>query len=36
MLFRAAFGYLPLAFVFAGAAMVVTQLLLSVTDDLCG
>jgi type IV secretion system protein TrbL len=36
MLFRAAFGYLPLAFVFAGAAMVVTQLLVSVTDDLCG
>lgn len=36
MLFRAAFGYLPLAFVFAGAAMVVTQLLLSITDDLCG
>jgi hypothetical protein len=36
MLFRAAFGYLPLAFVFAGAAMAVTQLLLSVTDDLCG
>jgi hypothetical protein len=36
MLFRAAFGYLPLAFVFAAAAMVVTQLLLSITDDLCG
>ncbi len=36
MLFRAAFGYLPLAFVFAGAAMVVTQLLLAITDDLCG
>ena len=36
ILLRSGFGYLPLAFVFAGAAIVATQLLVSVTDDLAG
>ncbi len=34
ILLRSAFGYLPMAFIFAGAAIVATQLLLSVTDGL--
>ena len=34
ILLRAAFGYLPLAFILASAAIVGTQLLVSITDDL--
>ena len=34
VLFRSAFGYLPMAFVLAGAAIVGTDLLVSITDDL--
>jgi hypothetical protein len=33
-LLRSAFGYLPMAFILSAAAIVVTQLLVSVTDDL--
>jgi len=33
---RAAFGYLPMAFILAGAAIVATQLIVSITDDLSG
>jgi len=34
ILLRSAFGYLPMAFIFAGAAIVATQLLVSITDGL--
>jgi hypothetical protein len=34
ILIRSAFGYLPMAFILSAAAIVVTQLLVSVTDDL--
>jgi TrbL/VirB6 plasmid conjugal transfer protein len=34
ILLRSAFGYLPMAFVLAGAAIVGTDLLISITDDL--
>jgi hypothetical protein len=34
ILLRSAFGYLPMAFILSAAAIVVTQLLVSVTDDL--
>jgi hypothetical protein len=34
IILRSAFGYLPMAFVFAGAAIVATQLLVSITDGL--
>jgi len=34
ILLRAAFGYLPLAFILAGTAIVGTQLLITITDDL--
>ena len=34
ILLRSAFGYLPMAFILAGAAIVATQLLVSVTDGL--
>jgi len=34
LLVRSAFGYLPMAFILSAAAIVVTQLLVSVTDDL--
>lgn len=33
-LLRSAFGYLPMAFILAGAAIVGTQLLIAITDDL--
>jgi hypothetical protein len=36
ILLRSAFGYLPMAFILAGAAIVATQLLISITDDLSG
>ena len=34
ILLRAAFGYLPMAFILAAAAIVATQLLIEITDDL--
>lgn len=34
ILIRSAFGYLPVAFILAAAAIVATQLLLSITDDI--
>ena len=34
ILLRSAFGYLPMAFILAGAAIVGTDLLISITDDL--
>jgi hypothetical protein len=34
MLVRSAFGYLPMAFILAGAAIVATDLLIAITDDL--
>ena len=36
MLLRSAFGYLPMAFILAAAAIVATQLLIAVADDLSG
>ncbi|MGH3025593.1 MAG: hypothetical protein ACRDLR_04020, partial [Gaiellaceae bacterium] len=36
ILLRSAFGYLPMAFILAGAAIVATQLLVTITDDLSG
>jgi hypothetical protein len=36
ILLRSAFGYLPMAFILAGAAIVATQLLISIADDLSG
>ena len=36
ILLRSAFGYLPMAFILAGAAIVATQLVVSITDDLSG
>src|SRR6185295_7857666 len=34
ILLRSAFGYLPMAFILAGAAIVATQLVIDITDDL--
>lgn len=36
ILLRSAFGYLPMAFILAAAAIVATQLVISVSDDLSG
>lgn len=36
MLLRSAFGYLPMAFILAAGAIVATQLLIAITDDLSG
>jgi len=36
ILLRSAFAFLPMAFILAGAAIVATQLVISITDDLAG